>query len=56
MIDNQREIKILKKLVKAQDKMILHYRLGKASLPDWVFNALDDAKKMYGVNSIGDIK
>ena len=53
---DQREIKMLKKLVKAQNKMILNYRLGKSMLPEWVFKAFDEAKSFYKVNRIDDIK
>lgn len=56
MSDNKQEIKILKNLVKAQDKMLLHYRLGKPSLPEWVFAALDKAMDFYGVIDISKIK
>jgi hypothetical protein len=55
MNDDQREIKVLKKLVKAQDKMILHYRLGKTTMPEWVFKAITDAKNMYEIDNISDI-
>ncbi len=51
----QSEIKILKALVKAQDKMILHYRIGKPRMPEWVFDAMNRAKKFYGVDNIGQI-
>ena len=54
--NDQREIKILKKLVKAQNKMILHYRIGKRTMPEWVFKAIATAKSFYGVDNIIDIK
>jgi len=56
MNDDQREIKVLKKLVKAQNKIILAYRLGRSELPEWVFSAIDDAKSFYEVNDISSIK
>ncbi len=56
MNDDQRQIKMLKRLVKAQDKMILHYRLGKPTMPEWVFNAFDKARGFYNVKNISDIK
>lgn len=42
------EIILLKKTVKALSKMILHYRIGKSEVPEWVFNNLDKAKDKYG--------
>lgn len=51
-----RELRCLKKLVKAQNKMILHYRIGKTTMPEWVFKAIEDAKNMYEVDTIADIK
>jgi len=42
-----KEIKILKNTIKALTRMTLHYRLGKPTLPDWVFNNIDIAKAYY---------
>ena len=42
------EIRLLKNTVKALAKMLLHYRIGKPQMPEWVFNNLDKAKKKYG--------
>ncbi len=56
MNEEQKEIKILKALVKAQDKMLLCYRIGKPRMPEWVFNNLDKAKEFYKVRNISDIE
>ena len=57
MTANEKEIKMLKKLVKAQNTMIMHYKLGKTyMLPEWVFKTFDDAKDFYKINSIQEIK
>jgi len=45
-----KEIKLLKKTIKAQAKMILHYKIGKHTMPDWVFVSLKKAKDKYGPN------
>lgn len=56
MNEEQKEIKILKALVKAQDNMIYHYRIGLPQLPEWVFTNLTKAKKFYKVNNISEIE
>jgi len=56
MSSQDNEIQTLKQLVRAQDKMILHYRIGKSSMPEWVFKAINDAKKLYEVSNISDIR
>lgn len=56
MTDEQRELKCLKKLVKAQERMITGYRTGKANMPEWVFKAISDAKNMFQVSKISEIK
>lgn len=55
-IDEQQQIKVLKKLAVAQNKMLLHSRIGKPTMPEWVFEAIDAAKNMYKVDNISDIK
>jgi len=52
---SNKEIKILKALVKAQDKMILNYRLGRPTISEKVLIAIEKAKKFYGVKSISEI-
>ena len=42
------EIRLLKKTVKALAKMVLHYRMGKTQLPEWVFENLNKAQNKYG--------
>ena len=42
------EIKLLKFTVKAYAKMVLHYRIGKPTLPEWVFDNIKKAKAKYG--------
>lgn len=34
----------LKKIIKTQQAMIISYRIGKTSLPEWVFSTLEEAK------------
>lgn len=53
---NEQEIKLLKKLVKAQSKMLIGQRLGTSMMPGWVFDTIDKAKKHYQVNNVADIK
>ena len=53
---NEKEIKLLKKLVKAQARIIYTYKLGGTQLPEWVFKAMDAAKEYYRVDMIEDIK
>jgi len=47
-MDKDKEIKLLKATVKALAKMILHYRIGKTTMPEWVFDNIDKAKVVYG--------
>jgi len=56
MDKTDKEIKILKGVVKAQAKMILAYKIGPNHLPESVFKALDRATKFYKVDSVSDIK
>ena len=42
------EIDLLKHTVKALSKMITHYRIGKVTMPEWVFDSIADAKERYG--------
>ena len=51
----KKEIKILKNAVKALAKMNLHYRLGKQSMPEWVFKNLDAAKEFYKTTDLTKI-
>ena len=47
----EQEVKLLKKTVKAQAKMIVAYRVGgHMRMPEWVFKSLDKAKAEYGDN------
>jgi len=55
-MNEQQEIKVLKKLVRAQRKMILNYRTGVPTMPEWVFKAIESAKLMYQVDDISKIK
>jgi len=50
-----KEIKILKALVKAQNEMIFSYRIGRLITSEKVFKAIENAKKFYNVKSISDI-
>lgn len=56
MAKKQDETKVLKDLVKALDKMCLHYRMAKPTVPEWVFDNIDKAKKYYNVTDISKIK
>lgn len=47
-MDSKTEIKLLKNTVKALYGMILHYRLGKTTMPEWIFAAIRKAKDVYG--------
>jgi len=42
------EIKLLKKAVAAQAKMILNYRTGKVEMEESVFDAMDRVREHYG--------
>jgi hypothetical protein len=55
-MDNLKEIKLLKKTVKAFAKLNLCYRIGKTNPPEWVFDTLARAKHYYGVNDLTKIK
>lgn len=46
MSDNK-ETKLLKKIIRAQARMILAYRVG-GKLPEWVHDTLDKAKSVFG--------
>ena len=54
-IMKNKEIKILKALVKAQNEMIFSYRIGRLITSEKVFKAIENAKKFYNVKSISDI-
>lgn len=56
MTDEQTEIKILKRALHAQTRTLAAMRLGRPSLPLWVFDALERARIFYKVPNIGDIK
>ena len=56
MTKEQREIKILKAVVHAQDKMIQHYRVGMPCLPESVFYAFVAARSFYKVRNISEIR
>lgn len=56
MTKEQREIRILKALVHAQDKMIQQYRLGGRCLPESVFYAFVAAKDFYKVQVVSEIR
>ena len=47
-----KEIKILKGAVKALAKMCLHYRIGKPTMPEWVFKNIDNAKNYYKIDDL----
>ena len=47
-MNKDEEIKLLKGAVRALAKMTLHYRLGKTTMPEWVFKNIEAAKKVYG--------
>ena len=51
----QKEIKILKALVHAQDRMIRGYKIGTPTLPEWVFEAFNTARLFYKVHNISEI-
>ncbi len=44
----EREIKVLKRAVRALAKLNLHQRIGIPEVPEWVFYDLDCVKKWYG--------
>lgn len=47
-MDKDEEIEILKGAVMALAKMVLYYRVGKASIPEWVLSNIEKAKAIYG--------
>ena len=55
MTKEQREIRILKAVVHAQDKMLQQYRLGERCLPEAIFYAFVAAKDLYKVRNISEI-
>jgi len=44
----QREITLLKKTIRALAKINLHTRIGIPTMPEWVFETIDKAKRRYG--------
>lgn len=42
------ENKEFRKIIKALNKMVSHYRIGKSRMPEWVFDTLAKAKAKYG--------
>ena len=55
MTKEQREIKILKALVRAQNRMIRAYKIGNPKCPEWVFDAFATARLFYKVHNISEI-
>lgn len=51
-----KEIKLLKKAVRAQSKMLMNMRIGLSRMPDWVFADLNKCADFYKVANVGDIK
>ncbi len=47
-MNKEKEIILLKKTIKALAKINLHYRIGKSSVPEWVFDNIEKAKQQYG--------
>ena len=43
----ENEIEFLKEVIKAQDKLLVCYRLG-GQPPEWVFDKLAKAREIYG--------
>lgn len=56
MTKQQKEIKILKALVHAQDKMIQNYRVGAPCLPESVFYAFAAARLFYKIHAMAEIR
>ena len=53
----KKEIKVLKRLVKAQAARMTAYRTGNTqSLPKYAFNYIDEALTFYGVTTVSCIK
>ena len=44
----QQEIELLKRTIKALSTMVTHYRIGKTTMPEWVFDNISAAKARYG--------
>ena len=55
MTNEQKEIKILKALVRAQNRMIRAYKIGNPKCPEWVFDAFAAATRFYKVRNISEI-
>ncbi len=55
LTDEQKEIKILKALVRAQCKQIRRYQTPMPSSPEWVFDTFAEARLFYGVRNISEI-
>ena len=55
MTNEQKEIKILKALVRAQNRMIRAYKIGNPQCPEWVFDAFAAATRFYKVHNISEI-
>ena len=45
--EDRQEIELLKRTVRAYSQMMIAYRLGQPQLPEWVFEALENAKSFY---------
>jgi len=56
MNKDQEEIKLLKFIIKAQNKIILCYRMGDNAIPEWVWSALEKGRAFYNVTTTADIK
>ena len=46
-VEPKNEIQFLKEVIKAQNKLLICYRLG-GQPPEWVFDKLAKAKELYG--------
>ena len=44
----ERDNRDLKKIIRAQNKIILHYKVGKPTMPEWVFDTLSKAREKFG--------
>ena len=51
----EKEVVLLKGTVKALSKMLQHYRLGKTTMPEWVFKNIDKAKTFYKTEDLTKI-
>ena len=54
-MEREKEIKILKDVVKVLMKMIYHYRSGKTTMPEGVFEKIAKAKTFYDTNDLTKI-